>query len=203
MPLVRPFRTSFGTQTRREVLLVRAVTRRRRGLGRVRRDGRPAVLARSTSTRAARRDAPLPDPPRCAAERLDRGAGVGAGCSRRSRATGWRRPPWRWRCSTPSCAPPASPLARDLGAVRDRVPSGVSVGIMDSIPRAARRRRRLPRRGLRADQAQDRAGLGRRAGARRARAVRRRRAAAGRREHRVHARATRGTSPGSTRSTCC
>ena len=39
-------------------------------------------------------------------------------------------------------------FARELGAVRDRVPCGVSVGIMDSIPDAARRRRRLPRRGV-------------------------------------------------------
>ena len=76
-------------------------------------------------------------------------------------------------------------------------------GIMDSIPAAARRRRRLPRRGLRPDQAQDRAGLGRRAGARGARAVRRRRAAAGRRQHGVHAGRRAATSRGSTRSTCC
>ena len=55
-------------------------------------------------------------------------------------------------------------------------------------PGAARRGRRLPRRGLRPDQAQDRARLGRRAGARGPRAVRRRRAAPGRREHGVHAR---------------
>ena len=30
--------------------------------------------------------------------------------------------------------PPAGPLGDDLGAVRDRVPAGVSVGIMDSVP---------------------------------------------------------------------
>ena len=101
--------------------------------------------------------------------------------------------------STPSCAPQGRSFARELGrGPRPRARAGCRSGIMDSVPRAARRGRRLPRRGLRADQAEDRARLGRRAGARRARAVRRRRAAAGRREHRVHPRATPGTWPGST-----
>ena len=104
----------------------------------------------------------------------------------RSRATGWRRPRSRWRCSTPSCGPTGRSWARELGAVRDRVPSRRVGRHHRQHPAAARRRRRLPRRGLRADQAQDRAGLGRRAGARRPRALRRRRAAAGRRQHRVH-----------------
>ena len=70
-------------------------------------------------------------------------------------------------------------------------------------PGAARRGRRLPRRGLRPDQAEDRARLGHRAGARGPRAVRRRRAAPGRRQHGVHARRRAATWPGSTRSTCC
>ena len=53
---------------------------------------------------------------------------------RRSRATGWPRRPWRWPSSTPSCGPRAARSRGSSGAVRDRVPCGVSVGIMDSIP---------------------------------------------------------------------
>ena len=53
---------------------------------------------------------------------------------RRSRGTGWPRRRWRWRSSTPSCAAAGRSFARELGAVHDRVPCGVSVGIMDSIP---------------------------------------------------------------------
>ncbi len=63
------------------------------------------------------------------------------------------------------------PLSRELGAVRDRVDCGVSVGIMDSIPSSSTPST-LPRRGLRAHQAQDRAGVGHRSRPCRARAVR-------------------------------
>ena len=99
---------------------------------------------------------------------------VAGRAARRSRATGWPRPRWRWRCSTPSCAP----AGRSFGALPRRGPRPRAVRGLGRDhgldPRAARRGRRLPRRGLPPDQAEDRAGLGRRAGARRARAVRRR-----------------------------
>ena len=48
-----------------------------------------------------------------------------------SRATAWPRRPSSWPCSTPGCGP-GERLAGHLGATRDRVPAGVSVGIMDS-----------------------------------------------------------------------
>ena len=63
-----------------------------------------------------------------------------------------------------------------------RVDCGVSIGIFPTIERAARAGRRLPRRGLQANQAEDRAWLRLRAGARGARALARDRAA-GRRQH--------------------
>ena len=53
LPLVAPFRTSFGTETERDMLLVRVVDRRRRGLGRVRRDDGAALLVRVRRRRAA------------------------------------------------------------------------------------------------------------------------------------------------------
>ena len=157
---------------------------RGRGLGRVRRHGRPALLL-GVRRRGGRRAAALPGPgARRPPGRWTRTRS--RPCWRRSRATGWPRPRWRWRCSTPSCAPQGRSL-------RARARRGPRPGAVRGLgrdhgqhPRAARRRRRLPRRGLRPDQAEDRARLGRRAGARRARAVRRRRAAAGRREHGVH-----------------
>ena len=201
MPLVSPFRTSFGTQTARDILLLRVVTDEAEGWGEcvamadplysseyvdgaadvLRRFFVPALAAAGAARRARGRDR----------------------ARSRSRGTGWPRPRWRWRVLDAELRAQGRSFARELGAVHDRVPCGVSVGIMDSIPAAARRRRRLPRRGLRPDQAEDRARLGRRAGARGARAVRRRRAAPGRREHGVHAAPTPATWPGSTRSTCC
>ena len=110
-----------------------AVRRRGRGLGRVRRDEPTRSTPRSTSTRrptccAASWSRRWPRPGRSTAH------AVADGRWRRSRGTGWPRPRWRWRCSTRSCAPRAAPFARELGAVHDRVPCGVSVGIMDSIP---------------------------------------------------------------------
>ena len=50
MPLVTPFRTSFGVEAERDVLLVRALTADGRGLGRVRGRRRARSTPRSTST---------------------------------------------------------------------------------------------------------------------------------------------------------
>ena len=70
-------------------------------------------------------------------------------------------------------------------ATRDRIPSGVSVGIFDTIDRLLSEVAGLRRRRVRPHQAQDRAGLGHRAGASRARADRARHAAPGRCQHGV------------------
>ena len=97
-----------------------------------------------------------------------------AGADRR--AIRWPRRRSRPPCSTPSCgrrdvrSPATSARAREAVDVR-RV--GRHHG--PDSPRCSTAVERLPRRGLRPHQAQDRAGLGRRAGARRARALRRRR----------------------------
>ena len=132
MPLVAPFRTSFGTADRRATscCCASSPTRPRAGASASRWPTRSTP--RSTSTRrptccAASSSRRWPRPGRSTRTRSRRR-------SRRSRGTGWPRPRWRWRCSTPSCAPRAGRSARELGAVRDRVPCGVSVGIMDTIP---------------------------------------------------------------------
>ena len=140
MPLVSPFRTSFGTELARDVLLVRAVDRRGRGLGRVRGDVRAALLQR-VRRRRGRGDPALPGPgrgrrwpmvdaaPGRAAVRADQGPPDGQG-GRADRAA--RRVAARGRR-----------LVRRASSARSAttVPAGVSVGIMDSVPAAARRGR--------------------------------------------------------------
>ena len=161
------------------------------------------LLLRGVRRRRRRRAAPLPGARAGRAGARSTPHAVGRRRWRRSRATGWPRRRWRWRVLDAELRAAGRPLSP-----RARAPctTGCRAGSRSASwtrSRAARRRRRLPRRGLRAHQAQDRAGLGRRAGARGARAVRRRRAAAGRRQHRLHRWPTPGTWPGSTRSTCC
>jgi o-succinylbenzoate synthase len=133
MPLVSPFRTSFGTQTTRDLLLLRAVTDAGEGWGEcvtmadplysseyvagaadvLRRYLVPALLAAGSA-------GPV-DAPRVAevlapfkGHRMAKAALETAVLDAELRAEG-------------------RSFARELGAVRDRVEAGVSVGIMDSI----------------------------------------------------------------------
>jgi o-succinylbenzoate synthase len=130
MPLVAPFRTSFGTETDRDILLLRAVTDEAQGWGEcvamadplysseyvdaaadvLRRHLIPALAA------AAPRDAVAAGPAlhRFKGHRMAKAALETAVLDAELRAAG-------------------RSFARELGAVRDRVPCGVSVGIMGSI----------------------------------------------------------------------
>ena len=130
MPLVAPFRTSFGTETCRDVLLVRVVTDEAEGWGEcvamsdplysseyvdaaadvLRRFFIPAVAAHR------RLDATLVGPALAPfkGHRMAKAALETAVLDAELRAAG-------------------RPLARELGAVRETVPCGVSVGIMDSV----------------------------------------------------------------------
>jgi o-succinylbenzoate synthase len=130
MPLVSPFRTSFGTETERDVLLVRVVTEEAEGWGEcvagadplysseyvdaaadvLTRFLVPAVAARSRldATMVAPALAPFKG------HRMAKAALETAILDAELRAQG-------------------RPLSRELGATRDRVPCGVSVGIMDSV----------------------------------------------------------------------
>ena len=131
MPLVTPFRTSFGTQTAREVLLLRAVTEDAEGwaecvamsdprysseyvagcLDVLRRFLIPAVtLLNPLDTHQV-----APALAAFRGHRMAKAALETAVLDVELRTRGM-------------------PLSRELGAVRDRVPCGVSVGIMDSIP---------------------------------------------------------------------
>ena len=131
LPLVAPFRTSFGTQTRRDVLLLRVVTDGAEGWGECVAmadplyseeyvDGAVDVLRRFLVPRlaaagefAATDVAPLLSG--FHGHRMAKAALELAVLDAELRAEG-------------------RPLARELGAVHDRVPCGVSVGIMASVP---------------------------------------------------------------------
>ncbi|MCG5213898.1 o-succinylbenzoate synthase [Streptosporangium sp. KLBMP 9127] len=129
LPLVSPFRTSFGTETARDVLLVRVVTPEAEGWGEcvamaeplysseyvegaaevLRRFLIPALPDRADVHAVERALAPVKG------HRMAKAALETAVLDARLRATG-------------------QSFGSFLGAARDRVPCGVSVGIMDSIP---------------------------------------------------------------------
>ena len=131
MPLVAPFRTSFGTQTGRDVLLVRAVTDDAEGWG--------ECVAMSDPLYSPEYVDAAQDvlrryliPALAAAPRLDaaRVASVLAPFKGHRMA----------KCALELAVLDAElraegrPLARELGAVRERVACGVSIGIMGTIP---------------------------------------------------------------------
>ena len=131
MPLVSPFRTSFGTQTARDVLLVRVVTDAGEGWGEC------SALA----------------DPRYSSEYVDGAADVitrflapalAASGDLNAYAVGRVlasfRGHWMAKSGLETAVIDAQLRAQEqsfasfLGAARDRVPCGVSVGIMDSVP---------------------------------------------------------------------
>lgn len=131
MPLVSPFRTSFGTETDRDVLLVRVVTEDAEGWGECvamadplysseYADAAADVLSRflvpALTAVGSRLDATMVAPTLAPfkGHRMAKAALETAILDAELRAEG-------------------RPLARELGATRERVPCGVSVGIMDSI----------------------------------------------------------------------
>ena len=200
MPLVSPFRTSFGTQTARELMLLRVVTDEGEGWGECVAMADPLYSSEYNDAAAdvLRR---FLVPALAASGPLD------------AHAVAQVLEPFKGHRMAKSALEmgvldaelrAAGPLVRRRAGRRPR-PGAVRRLGRDhgQHPGAARRGRRLPRRGLRPDQAQDRARLGRRAGACGPRDVRRRRAAAGRREHGVHAGRRASSSPSWTRSTCC
>ncbi|MBM2614979.1 o-succinylbenzoate synthase [Actinoplanes sp. LDG1-06] len=131
MPLVAPFRTSFGTETERDVLLLRAVTDEAEGWGEcvamsdplysseyveaaadvLRRYLIPALAAVEPASAID----VAPALHKFKGHRMAKAALETAVLDAELRAAG-------------------RSFARELGATADRVPCGVSVGIMDSIP---------------------------------------------------------------------
>jgi o-succinylbenzoate synthase len=131
LPLVTPFRTSFGVERDRDVLLVRVVTADAEGWGECvaaaeprysseYADGAADVLRRFLLPAVA----DLPDlRPEAVAPALGfvKGHRMAKAALELAVLDAWLRAR-------------GLPLARYLGATRDRVPAGVSVGIMASLP---------------------------------------------------------------------
>jgi O-succinylbenzoate synthase len=131
MPLVRPFRTSFGVEDVRDVLLVHVISDAGEGWGECATQAEPfyneeftesaALVLRRWLVPAVARVGDL------------RGADVGPACEpvkgHRAAKAGLEM-----AVLDAELRAQGRPLARELGAVHDRVPCGVSVGIMNSIP---------------------------------------------------------------------
>ena len=131
MPLVSPFRTSFGTQTARDILLVRAVTDAAEGWGEC--VSLPDPVYSSEYTDGAVDVMTRFFIPALAA------AGIGD-----ATAVAEVLHPFKGHRMAKAALETAildaelreagRSFARELGSVRDTVPCGVSVGIMDSVP---------------------------------------------------------------------
>ncbi|MBV1853028.1 o-succinylbenzoate synthase [Catellatospora tritici] len=131
MPLVSPFRTSFGVERDRDVLLVRAVTDTAEGWGECVAMSAPLYSAEYVEGAAevikrflipALAGVPDADPRRTEVPfgRI-KGHPMAKAAVQTALLDAWLREH-------------GLPLAAHLGAERERVPAGVSVGIMDSIP---------------------------------------------------------------------
>jgi len=130
MPLVAPFRTSFGTETRRDILILRAVTAEAEGWGECVAMSDPLYSSEYVDAAAdVLRRFLIPAVAAC--PRLD-AIQVGSALApfkghRMAKAA------LEMAVLDAELRAAGRPLARELGAVRERVPCGVSVGIMNSV----------------------------------------------------------------------
>jgi O-succinylbenzoate synthase len=131
MPLVAPFRTSFGTQTRREVLLLRVVTDEAEGWGECVAMSDPLYSSEYVDAAAdvLRR---FLVPALAAAGPLDSYAV--AEVLEPFRGHRMAKAALEMGVLDAELRAEGRSFARELGAVHDRVPCGVSVGIMDTVP---------------------------------------------------------------------
>ena len=139
MPLVSPFRTSFGTQTARDILLLRVVTTSDRGDA----EGWGECVAMSDplysseyvdATADVLRRFLLPELA-AATDVLDRhGAYAVGSVLHKFKGHRMAKAALEMAVLDAELRTEGRSWGRELGAVRDRVPSGVSVGIFDSIP---------------------------------------------------------------------
>ena len=139
MPLVSPFRTSFGTQTARDILLVRAVTTSDRGDA----EGWGECVAMSDplysseyadATADVLRRFLLPELAGSADRLEQHGAHAVASVLHKFKGHRMAKAALEMAVLDAELRTEGRSWARELGAVHDRVPSGVSVGILDSIP---------------------------------------------------------------------
>jgi o-succinylbenzoate synthase len=132
MPLVAPFRTSFGTETTRDILLVRVATPDSEGWGECVAmndplysseyvDGAADVLTRFLIPAVTALDNPS--------------ASAAGSLLRRFKGHLMAKAALETAVLDAELRAAGMSLARYLGATRTRVPCGVSVGIMESVPR--------------------------------------------------------------------
>src|SRR3954452_596241 len=131
MPLVAPFRTSFGTELARDILLVRAVTDDAEGWG-------ECVAMSGPLYSSEYVDAAADVLRRFLVPRLVAGGPFGAHevAGRLAPVKGHRMAKAALETAVldAELRSEGRSFGRELGAVHDRVPCGVSVGIMDSVP---------------------------------------------------------------------
>jgi len=130
MPLVAPFRTSFGTETSRDALLLRVVTSEAEGWGECVAMSDPLYSSEYADAAAdvLRR---FLIPALAAVDHLD--AQAVAPALAKFRGHRMAKAALEMGLLDAELRALGRPLSRELGAVRDRVPCGVSVGIMSSI----------------------------------------------------------------------
>lgn len=130
MPLVAPFRTSFDTTTTREALLLRVVTSDAEGWGECVAMSDPLYSSEYADAAAdvVRR---YLIPTLAALDRLD--AAAVAPALAKFRGHRMAKAAVEMAVLDAELRAEGRSFARELGAVHDRVPCGVSVGIMDSI----------------------------------------------------------------------
>lgn len=130
MPLVAPFRTSFGTETSRKALLLRVVTGEAEGWGECVAMSDPLYSSEYVDAAAdvLRR---FLIPALAVVDRLD--APAVAPSLAKFRGHRMAKAALEMGVLDAELRAEGRPLSRELGSVRDRVPCGVSVGIMNSI----------------------------------------------------------------------
>lgn len=131
MPLVSPFRTSFGTQTARDILLVKAVTDAAEGWGECVSLPDPVYSPEYTEGAADVLTRFLI--PALAAGGVDDANGVGEALHR-FKGHRMAKAALETAVLDAELRAEGRSFARELGSTADRVPCGVSVGIMDSVP---------------------------------------------------------------------
>jgi O-succinylbenzoate synthase len=131
MPLVAPFRTSFGTETTRDAMLLRVVTTDAEGWGECVAMSDPLYSSEYVDAAVdVLRRFLVP----ALAQVGDLTAVDVAPTLERFRGHRMAKAALEMGVLDAELRAQSRPLARELGAVRDRVPCGVSVGIMNSIP---------------------------------------------------------------------
>jgi O-succinylbenzoate synthase len=137
MPLVSPFRTSFGTQTERDILLLRALTDEAEGWGECVALPDPVYSSEYLESEAdVLRRFFLPALASAEGQAALGRSGAAAVATVLHPYKGHRMAKAAIEMALLDAELRASgrSFARELGAVHDRVPSGVSVGIFDAIP---------------------------------------------------------------------